>query len=255
MKIPFTDVTFTIPFKSDSVNRLANITRVVQYLYKNFDTNISVYEVFLKGQGTAFDKTTMSDYPSVRFQNHEQGEFFHRTKYLNIMAKEATTPMIVNYDCDVLFPIKQYVEAANILRSQKASGIFPYDGYFVNIPHLEALKEDLVVLNPDQYPNFGRNSYGGAIFWNREHFIRGGMENENFISWGHEDWERVERFTKLGFSLGRIKGPLYHMDHPRAADSSDANPWGKHNEREYVKVKNMKVNDLKEYVSTWPWVK
>jgi GR25 family glycosyltransferase involved in LPS biosynthesis len=79
------------------------------------------------------------------------------------------------------------------------------------------------------------------------------MENQYMISYGPEDYERYERFKKLGFKLARIKGPLYHMDHHIGPDSSDKHSDFKNNEKEYLKVKSMSQEELKQYISTWHW--
>ena len=49
------------------------------------------------------------------------------------------------------------------------------------------------------------------------------MENEFMISYGPEDIDRFERFTKLGFNIKRISGILYHLDHHIGVNSSDQN--------------------------------
>ena len=109
-------------------------------------------------------------------------------------------------------------------------------------------------LNPEDYPNFGKSSMGGALFLNRQVFIDSGMENEYFISWGAEDWERFRRFVKLGYRVGRVKGPLFHIDHARKQDSNENNPYYQRNVAEYQKVDTLSVEQLKEYIKTWPWL-
>ena len=43
--------------------------------------------------------------------------------------------------------------------------------------------------------------YGFCQFFNREVYIEGGLENENFVIF-FEDVERFYRFTTLGYSVG-----------------------------------------------------
>ena len=84
------------------------------------------------------------------------------------------------------------------------------------------------------------------------------MENEKFIGWGYEDNELIERFTKLDYKIGRVPGPLYHLDHPRKSVSSYnslkkmfgyfKNPILKNNKREFKKVKSMSKKELLKYV-------
>lgn len=250
MKISLKDVTFTIPVRIDSADRLYNINYTVEYLLRNFDTNIIVYE----------------NGPTPRYENRNQvkhifeqnNDFFHRTRYLNTMARLATTPFIANYDCDVIFPLKQIQKAHLLLQNGEVDCVYPYDGYFVNIPQeitlTKAKNYNVDSLNPDEYQNFGKSSMGGAVFWNKKVFIEGGMENEYFLSWGCEDWERFKRFTKLGYRIGRVKGPLYHINHARSQDSSEKNPHYHTNVHEFQKVDTMSTEQLKDYIKTWPWL-
>lgn len=252
MKINLKDITFTIPLRVDSTDRLHNINYVVNYLNSNFITNIFIYE---SGPEPRFNVDPTS---GVKYIYEENSSFFYRTRYLNIMARMATTPFIANYDCDVVFPVKQVQKAYMLLQNNDIDAVYPYDGYFVNIPQVITLTKvknyNVDSLNPDEYQNFGKSSMGGAVFWNKKAFIEGGMENENFLSWGCEDWERYKRFTKLGYRIGRIKGPLYHINHSRSQDSNESNPHYQKNIQEFQKVDNMPTDQLKDYVKTWPWL-
>lgn len=249
------DITFTIPVRIDSKDRYDNLICIINYLLSAGASNIIIYE-----NGPEINKFQY-DHKFVKIIREQNNGPFHRTKYLNKMAKLATTELIANYDCDVMFPYKQLYRAYNILKNNEADVVFPYDGLFVNIPRTlltpgSSVYENANVesLNPDVYPNFGKNSMGGAIFWKRQVFIDGGMENENFISWGAEDWERVKRFTKLGYRFGRVRGPLYHIDHVRSQDSNESNPYYQKNVMEFHKIDTMSADQLKEYIKTWPWL-
>ena len=99
------------------------------------------------------------------------------------------------------------------------------------------------------------DSVGGAVFCNARDFVDAGMENEKFVSWGCEDFERYERISKLGYSIRRVDGILYHLSHKRNLNNGPKNPYFKKNEAEYLKVKNMNRSQLIEYISTWEWTK
>ena len=64
-----------------------------------------------------------------------------------------------------------------------------------------------------------RPSVGGAFLVNRVAYLRAGGENEAFYGWGPEDAERVKRLEILELPIARVKGPLYHLDHPRGINS------------------------------------
>ena len=253
MKIDLSNVTFNIPVKIDTIERQENLAITIEYLYHHFNTNIIVYEV-------ANEKSAIVNLdPRVRHIIEIVGSGpFHRTKYLNEMALISRTPIIVNYDCDVLFQPNNYIQAVHEIIQNKSTAAFPYDGLFLNIKrnNIPYIREhhDLTFIDPNKTENYGKNSMGGAIFWNKQLFIKGGMENENFISWGYEDWERIHRFKMLGGSICRVRGPLYHLDHPRGKDSCDGNPYYAHNGKIYEDVTKHNASNIHEYIAKQPWM-
>ena len=90
---------------------------------------------------------------------------------------------------------------------------------------------------------------------NKQKFIEGGMENENFVSWGPEDVERRDRLIKLGYKIASVDGKLFHLDHSRTFNSNTTNPRFKQNEEEYKKIQNFSREQLRQYVGGWPWTK
>ena len=77
---------------------------------------------------------------------------------------------------------------------------------------------------------------------------------KKFVSWGHEDWERIVRVEKLGYKIGRTGGNLYHLTHHRTSNSSDKNPYYRFNGQEFGQVRDMSVESLKDYIKTWKWL-
>jgi len=240
------DATFTIPLRIDGPERRENIEFIIEFLKKNFKTRILVWE-----DGPA--KTTGLDCEHVFCENQEKP--FHRTRILNEMCRLADTPIIANYDCDVLFPPRQIVEAVEKIRCGGLDGVLPYGGLFGDVE-----RKFMPLLREEQFARvpfaqiLNQNSGGGAIFWDREKFIQGGMENENFLSWGYEDNERLCRFGTLGYRLGRVPGNLYHLRHPRGENSWWGNPYLARNKAELEKVKKMDRLQLWDYIQTWSWL-
>ena len=91
------------------------------------------------------------------------------------------------------------------------------------------------------------------MFFNKKSFISAGMENENYISYGPEDWERPIRFQTLGFKIERLDGNLYHINHWNGKNSSEDNPYYHHNNQEFEKIKKMNKQELQEYIKMWKW--
>jgi hypothetical protein len=249
-KIPIRDLTFTIPLFLDHPDRKKNADLLLCLLQNSFNADFIVCE---QG-GDSF--RYMSQW--TRYIR-EEGSRFHRTKMLNDMALRAETPYIANWDCDVIIPPMQLYLAVEELRNG-ADVVYPFDGRFARMdrsqwfPRIEQ-SLDIGVVGATPFPGriHGLNSVGGAVLFNRESFIRGGMENENLISYGPDDCERHDRFKKLGFRIKYIPGTLFHMNHFVGVNSSGRNPNFRANHAELAKIRGMSREELEAYVNGWPW--
>lgn len=241
-KIDLTDVTFIVPLQFDHQNRIENANLNIRILCRTFDLKLIICENItdkFSGLGGEYIKTNYIH--------------FHRTKMLNLMARRATTKIIANWDIDVFAPPLQIWLAAEMIR-KGADMVYPYDGRFAHVPRLPFYrfadkKNSVFVFQPVKYKEI--NSTGGAVFFNRESFFEAGGENENFVSWGQEDGERLIRFTRLGYAVKRVTGILYHLEHYRGKNSSYRHQNAERNKEEYNRVSAMSKEDLQEYVKTW----
>ena len=251
--IDFKDVTFIIPVRFDSQDRKRNFKITINFLEKTFDTNIIVMESD-KESNEEFVKL-ISEKLTYVFEKSDD-HLFHRTKMLNHMTKMSKTNIVVNYDIDVLFKPDQYLASRFALKTG-VDFAFPYSGKFYDInpsffSNIENGEFDSINLN--QCTLFNPNSLGGAIFFNKDAYTNVGLENENFISWGHEDWERIGRIEKMGYKIFRVDGVLYHLTHHRTHNSSGSNPMYNSNGNEYNKVMSMNKQQLEEYIKSWDWL-
>jgi hypothetical protein len=222
----------------------------MEYILRNFDTNIIVMESDVNSN-EEFVKS-VSDKIKYHFDLNNNG-IFHRTKLLNDMTKLSTTNIVVNYDVDVIFPINQYVESRDKILGGDCF-CYPYDGKFYDIPKQYFNLVEIDQLNSIDLSKctlFNPNSVGGAFFFDKTKYLSIGLENEKFISWGHEDWERIVRVEKMEFKVSRVLGNLYHLTHFRSVNSSGSNPFYRQNGVEFHKVKSMDRNQLTEYIKTW----
>jgi 2-polyprenyl-3-methyl-5-hydroxy-6-metoxy-1,4-benzoquinol methylase len=249
-KIPLRDLTFTIPVHFDHATRKENLDLALYMLQKDFDSNYIVCE-----QGGDHFKYTAQWATYMQSDSPE----FHRTKMLNDMATRARTPFLANWDCDVILPPAQLLVAVELLRAG-ADMVYPYDGRFARMrrddwfrPIQQAADIGIVRDTAFKGREPDHNSVGGAVLWNKDSFIDGGMENEHFISFGPEDCERHDRFKTLGYDIRRVSGALFHMNHFVGANSSPRNPRFEVNVAEQEKVHNMTHAELRAYVDTWPW--
>jgi hypothetical protein len=189
---------------------------------------------------------------------------FHRTRYINLAVKNITTDYLSVYDADVLLHPYQYSEAMDLLYDGY-DVVYPFNGYFYEIHKPDQLALitntlDLGAIDKNQcgvYPNAGQPlSVGAAIFFRREAFFMGGMENEHFIAWGPEDQELFHRFSVLGFKITRVQSDgVYHLQHSRTLDSSENHVFIINNKAEFMLVKNMDEERLRNYMLKWDWLK
>jgi 2-polyprenyl-3-methyl-5-hydroxy-6-metoxy-1,4-benzoquinol methylase len=258
-KLDLKDVTFTIPVYRDHNDRSQNLQLSVCMLQRDVDTNIIVGEQGSNGFGHFGQWCT--------YRHFTETDSFHRTRMLNQMCMSAETPIVVNWDADIVVPPLQLWLAAEAIRNGDDM-VYPYDGRFARVPREKWFKPmekalDIGVFGRTEFKGKNGNplpvsSVGGAVFVNKESFIDAGMENENMISYGPEDCERYDRFNCLGFRVKRIKGCLYHFDHYIGENSSSKlNPFGQRNKEELFKIRELIEagrQKLRAYVDSWEWV-
>ncbi len=247
-QIDLSDVTFIIPVYYDHNDRMQNLMLTLAFLNTFFKTNIIIGE---QG-GNQFEH--LSDYADyIRYEYPS----FHRTKMINEMAKKATTPIVVNWDCDNVCTPAQIYESVRAIR-EGVDIAYPFDGTVFRVPRFcfQSISETLDVCSiDDRLCSVKHSSVGHAVFMNKESFIKAGMENENFISWGPEDSERYNRYNILGLNVQRIQGGIYHMDHYVGENSSNANKYFRDNEREFMKIATRNKVQLQQLIKTWEWIK
>jgi hypothetical protein len=242
------DCTFIIPIKIDSSDRKRNCKIVLNYLLDNLDFDITILEigtsevhecVDLNNSRISYDNVCMT--PSTPF---------HRTKYLNTMAKKCKTEIVCSYDIDVILPIRSYLDAVNHILSDNYDVIYPYgDGFFqrkVSIPeNINRIK------NPEHLNEFnienGRSYCGHCNFQKKSVYEKSGYENEEFISYAPEDQEKLYRYTRMGFRVGRIDDVVYHLEHERGVDSEITNPFYNQNMLIFENIKNMNDIEFNQY--------
>jgi hypothetical protein len=250
-KIDLSDVTFIIPVRADSPERLENFNIVMNFLIEHFITTIFVIE------GDKIEKAGVPENVKKWFIPDED-LVFYRTRYLNKMTRESTTPIIAIWDADVLCDPLQIAESARLLREGKTDMVYPYFHYFYSLT--EGLKEyfqrngeSLSILEEakDHLATMSGNwSIGGAFLVNREAYIEAGMENENFYGWGPEDVERYVRWINLGYRVERVEGALFHLPHPVGLTSTFASEAIEiQNRKEFLKVCSMSKLQLKNYTA------
>lgn len=271
MKKDLTDCTFIIPLRIESEDRMRNIITVICYILGNFDTNIIVKEVDSK---KVFEQHALPqikefcgniDSLTYVFEYSEDPVFF-REKILNDMLMLSKTKVVVNYDCDVVFPIESYIESYNRIINKVSDVVYPYgDGpwqYRVNATDelvSKFLNEnfDLAFLRDESFVD--NAGYGWVQFFDRKVYIEGGMENENFIGSAPDDFERHFRFSTLGYKVDRIDNYIYHLEHSRGMNSWPNSfyeqPFTRKNMELWEHLKHYTKEQLIEYYSNQQYIK
>jgi len=266
MKIDLKEATFIIPIRIESQDRLRNVITTTAFLLENFDTNIIIKEVDSESVFIRDVVPVLKDFYDVDthiFHIFEKSNksLFHRQKVLNEMIVKANTEIIVNYDCDVLLPLDSYHEAYQSLLHHTHDVIYPYgQGMYqkqvrANDEVVSKFLETSDYQYLDEVSNLHTSDFGWVQFFNRQVYIDGGLENENFKAYAPEDKERFYRFNTLGYNVGRINDYVYHLEHARGENSWFSNPHMVSNMEEWEKIQNMNREQLLEYYSQQEYLK
>lgn len=252
--LDLSDFTFCIPLKIDSPERQENLSVVLSFFSRHVRTSVIIGE-----EDTTSHVVFNTDNTRHLFVQ-KSADFFHHTRLLNKIYEQVSTPFAVNYDVDVLVPIKSLQTSAMLLRQRRASIVQPFNGVCYKCPR-HFLKE--IETACITYTHFYNHQFeysatslapGGVLMFSLEDHIKAGGENEQFKAWGPEDRERLVRWEKLGLTFLRLPGLediCYHLNHPVTVDSGRSNPYLQHNEQEFNKVQSMSSAQLKSYIATW----
>ena len=252
------DVTFVIPVRIDSPDRSRNVDVLIDFLFQRFDSPILIMES--DSQQRYFVK---QDDPRIRyFFNKDRRPVFHHTGCLNQLYPMVDTPIIAGWDTDALVASEQIIDTVEQVRSGKVVMGLAYDGHMFNtsaeLVQLFWQTKDYNVLTEktgELRPMYGALSTGGAFIVDTEKYLQAGGENEHFLGWGPEDFERVKRIEILyPQPIYRAKGGLYHMAHTRLFNSWYADRHHELNgKKEFLKVCGMTRDELWTYVNSWHW--
>lgn len=269
--IDLSNATFIIPLRIESSDRMRNIITLLCYLFGNFDTNVIVKEV---DSEPVFEENVLPqvkefvgrDINLTHIFEKSDDSVFYRMHILNEMLAMSKTDVVINYDCDVLFPVETYVEAYKSILNGTHDVVYPYgNGTYQKQVHVnDEIVSDF--LNSDfDFSIFEKNSqtstsdFGWAQFFKRSVYIEGGMENENFRGSSPEDKERFFRFTTLGYNVGRIDNLIYHLEHSRGQNSWPVsvrgNPYMAENFEVWNHLQTLNKRKLKEYYSNQEYLK
>ena len=262
MRTDLSQATFIIPIRIESSDRLRNVVTTTAFLLENFKTNVIIKEV---DKESVFKKEALPILEDIVEVNiwenfnfifeYSENPLFHRQRVLNEMIDITETPIVVNYDCDVILPKQSYELAYKSILDGVYDVVYPYgSGMYQKQVHAidSTVSKFLETGNYDHLNLVSKDhtsDFGWAQFFKTKVYRDGGMENENFKAYAPEDKERFYRFTTLGYNVGRINDYVYHLEHERGENSWFSNPYMEDNMMEWTKLGNMNKKQLLKYYS------
>lgn len=261
--IDLTQTTLIIPIKVEHSDRYRNAKTVLGFINQHLKTNVFIYEV--SDGESKLDFLPELTNLQIKHWLIQPETAFHRTKYLNIMLDEVTTPVVANYDVDVILSPANYLECQESIISGQCDVIYPYEfsksgqrAVNINFNHSLFRKCGYDLGNIDNGVAWSERlaEYGHCIFFNTDVYKKFGAENEYFISYGPEDKERGYRFSTLGLNVKWKPGYcVYHFEHFRGNDSSHTNPFMGSNWHLYEGLLKLSPEDLLEYYRKADYIK
>ena len=264
------DTTFIIPVRIESEDRMRNVITCLCYLLENLDTRVILKEVDTRSVFEEEVLPQIKEYLGDKIHNlthvFEQSDpldgTFYRMRYLNEMIHMCDTEIVSNYDCDVLLPLRTYVEAQHFIMNEGYDVIYPYGQgpwqkkvYATDEMVSNFLSNDCKFSHLEKRYEVDNAESGHAQFVKKSVYIEAGMENENFISYSPEDKERLHRFNLLGYNVGRIENWVYHLEHARTPNSWLTNPHMQNNFKLWEFLQSLDVDELKQYYSEQKYLK
>jgi hypothetical protein len=269
--VDLSNATFIIPLRIESADRMRNIITLLCFLFGNFDTNVIIKEV---DSEPVFEENILpqikefigKDINLTHVFEKSDDPVFYRMHILNEMLAMSKTDVVINYDCDVLMPVKTYVNAYESILNGTYDVVYPYgNGSFQKQVHVtdeivsDFLNNDFDLSILDKSSQVSSSDFGWVQFFNRSVYIEGGMENENFRGSSPEDKERFFRFTTLEYKVGRIDNWIYHLEHSRGPnswpESIRGNPYMEQNFEVWNHLQTLNKQKLKEYYSNQQYLK
>ena len=263
------ELSFLMPCRIESNDRLKNIITTISYLHYNFpECPIIIKEldkesVFTQ-QVIPVIRNIFGYIPENLNHIYERSDdpFFHKTRILNDLLLASETDIVYNYDVDHLLPVNSYRVAYEMINSGNYDAVYCYGvgvyQYLVDYSvemfnqFIES-KFDLNVLSPGC--NISPSVMGLGQMIRRQSEIDSYMWNENFMAWGPEDCEFLYRIQVLGCKVGRVNDMCYHLNHERTFNSHYHNPKWNENFALWNSIRTWDKDRIMNYFEQQKYVK
>jgi glycosyltransferase involved in cell wall biosynthesis len=251
------EVTFIIPIRVDSDDRIQNFNAVLAYLDRFFrESEIIVIEDDKEKRIGA----QLEQYPGLKYIHIENPDRFSKSRAVNAGLLQTTGKYTIIHDADVLVHPAAIKKCIRIMERGFKHVMVPYNSVVINIAG--ASKNELIrtldisaigyVHRGIEKPVNNEHSYAihaaGISIVNTVILRSFGGFNKKMISYGYEDVEIYTRLRKMGFYHFMTGGyNLLHLDHHRGTDSK-INELYLENRKEFEKVKKMSFSTLLKYI-------
>ena len=263
------DLTYVLPVRIESADRLRNVITSVLYLLKTMpDAKVIVKEVdkdsvFAEQVIPVLEKHVSKEEANLLhvFEKSES-DLFHKTRILNDLVEMAPTNIVCCHDVDVVYPAKSHIMAYTAIKEGKCDVVYPYGCgvYQYQVTYPQHIYEKFIASDFDirvfkDHLRTESSTIGWTQFFRKKSLVQAGWWNENFISWGAEDCEMYYRVNALGYRVSRVEGPIWHMEHGRTHNSHYHNPKFLENHQLWQNIRTWDKNQLMKYYRSQAYVK
>ena len=125
------DLTYIMPCRIESEDRLKNIITSVTYLLANFpNAKVIVKEVSERATFKYRAIPEIRKYISTDNLNYifeeSNDPLFHKTRILNDLILESDTQIVCSHDVDVVYPHSSHKTAYDLIKTNQADVVYPY---------------------------------------------------------------------------------------------------------------------------------
>lgn len=263
------DLTYIMPVRIESADRLRNVITSVTYLLKTLpDAKVIVKEVDKESVFAEQALPVIEKYVDKTKANllhvfeKSESDLFHKTRILNDLIEMAPTSIICSHDVDVVYPLKSHIMAYEVIKKGQCDVVYPYGcgvyQYQVTYPqniYERFLASEFDIRIFENHMRTESSTIGWTQFYRRKTVIQSGWWNENFLSWGAEDCEFYYRMNALGNKVSRVEGPIWHLEHGRTHNSHYHNPKFMENHQLWQNIRTWDKDQLLKYYRSQAYVK
>lgn len=262
------DIGLIIHFRKDVEDRLRNLKCVLSF-YRSCSKNLEIVIVNDDKEPDSSLKELHEKY-GCKILFMKNNGLYHRTLAFNKGMRNLKSNYLIAGDTDVFINPLYLVKGKEMFEKDSKLGILhPYNGMFVHLKQhlmdkfttnyeMNLLDDKIGELKPVPYhetDNFlvaHPGSKGGMVMYNKQRFIKFNGYNQNFVAWGFEDDEIINRVKRLGYTWDRVKDHnaiAWHFPHENTIREKHSMYQNNYNHSEFVG--NCSDNELKEYMKTW----